>query len=130
MIRPSCANFITESLSVLSASRWKSKVDLLDGSFTPCVSADFRPGSPFSVFRTEVLLYVRFLTSAPEACFQHLGRKSILGMRCLEKNVGPPPVVAAPNKIHHLSVVPLLGAVTGGAKPTEVKVLFITATPL
>ena len=77
------------------------------------------------------LLYLpsQSLTSVLEPRFRCLGRKLILRI-AFGKVGGSPPVVAAPSKRHHLSVVPLLGAVTGGAKPTEVKVLFITATPL
>ena len=73
---------------------------VLDGSFTPCALADFRPWGPFSGFWTEVfapwtladfrprgpfsgfwtevLLHGRLPTSVPEARFQHLGRKSII----------------------------------------------------
>ena len=46
-----------------------------DGSFTLCTLADFRPGSLFSAFGTEVLLSVPLRTSVPEAIFRHLGRK-------------------------------------------------------
>ena len=53
----------------------KPLFSVLDGSFIPCVSSDFRPEGLFSVFRTEVCPPVLLQTSVLEACFRRLGRK-------------------------------------------------------
>ena len=52
----------------------------LDGSFLPCILADFRTKATFSVFCTEVSCSVPLRTSVPEPRFHHFGRKSIFAI--------------------------------------------------
>ena len=55
---------------------------VLDGSFTPCELADFRPGGSFSAFGTEVSPHASLQTSVPEARFRRLGRKFLSLCAC------------------------------------------------
>ena len=63
-----------KNASVILQLHYKNIIVIL--RFSPSVLADFRPGSRFSTFRTEVLVRVSLQTSVSDTGFRRLGRKS------------------------------------------------------
>ena len=66
----------------LNSNGLRSAPIFFESFFFLCTLADFRPGSPFSAFYTEVYRPVSLLTSVPEAPFRSLGRKYTTQYAC------------------------------------------------